>query len=145
YNSFVQFDFVLKFTGGFIINDTLAGIRAGFDFCPRRENGKFVLPGSSIRRVLRSQAETIARTVRSLHSTRDEFRDKRLARKAIADLNSPLRSSSNLVREHKKKEKNKQHQISEEQFYLACRFLGSPDRGSRLQITDGYRINTPKI
>lgn len=145
YNSFLQLDFVLKFTGGFVANDTLAGMRAGFDFCPRRENGKFVLPGSSIRGVLRSQAEKIARTIVTLNSTKDEFLNKCPACNPLADLNTPLTSCSSLFREYKKKEKSDDEQINEAKLCLACRFFGSSDRGSRLHVSDGYLINPPNI
>ncbi|HHU32616.1 MAG TPA: hypothetical protein GXZ50_08160 [Clostridia bacterium] len=145
YNSFVQLDFVLKFTGGFVVNDALVGIQAGFDFSPRMENGKFVFPGSSIRGVLRSHAEKIARTIATLYSTKDDFLNKCPACNPLADLNTPLTSCSSLFREYKKKEKDKDKQISEEKLCLACRLFGSSGWGSRLYISDGYPINPPKI
>ena len=63
YNSFCQIDFNLEFSGGFLINDTLKAVRTGFAFFPRTEGDAFMIPGSSLRGVIRSQAEKIARTI----------------------------------------------------------------------------------
>lgn len=153
YNSFIQIDFTLNFSGGFVINDALGAVQAGFDLCPRMENGRFIIPGSSIRGVLRSHAEKIARTIITLESTKDDFLSRCPACNPFADMNTPLTSCSSLFREYKQKnknahisqEENKNSQISEAKLCLACQLFGSSDKGSRLYISDGYLTNSPKI
>jgi len=136
YNSFAQIEFTLQFTGGFLVNDILNSTRTNYDFCPKLENGNFVLPGSSLKGVLRSQAEKIARSLATLHSKNAaEFLEKCPACNPHADENSPLSSCSALFR---KQRKSPEEEIREEQLCLACRLFGSAYRGSRLYVRDAY-------
>lgn len=144
YNSFVQLDFTLKFTGGFVINDVLKAVQSGFDFCPRMENGNFVLPGSSLRGVIRSHAEKIARSLATLNSKNAyDFLMKCPACNPFAGKETPLTSCNILLREHKRKHKDEE--IKDEQMCLACQFFGSSYKGSKMYVGDGYLIDSPKI
>ncbi|MEM2146241.1 MAG: RAMP superfamily CRISPR-associated protein, partial [Candidatus Jordarchaeaceae archaeon] len=143
YNSFAQMEFTLQFTGGFAINDILSSTKSGFDFCPKMENGNFVLPGSSLRGVLRSQAEKIARSLTTLNSRNgNEFLEKCPACNPHADEKSPLTSCSNLFR---KQRKEPEEEIKDEQLCLACKLFGSSYKGSQLYVRDGYLPLSDKI
>ena len=63
--SFVSMKFDLRFKDLFLTNDTVLSTRSGFDHAPLLElmtdkESAAILPGSSLRGVLRSQAERIA-------------------------------------------------------------------------------------
>lgn len=147
YNSFARIEFTLKFTGGFVINDILRAMQAGFDFCPYMEAGEFVLPGSSLRGVLRSHAEKIARTVATLKcETRNDFLMHCPACNPHADNDAPLTSCNSILRKYRKEHPiQPEEEVKEEQLCLACQLFGSSYRGSRLYISDGYLINSPEI
>ncbi|MBD3190530.1 MAG: hypothetical protein GF308_07790 [Candidatus Heimdallarchaeota archaeon] len=142
YNSFIQLDFTLQFTGGFIINDTKAPL-FGFDFTPRMENGEFILPGSSIRGKLRSHAEKIVRTLNTIKATNgEEFRKKCPACNPLAEQNNPLTSCSILLRDYRKEEEILPGvEVQDKELCLACKLFGSSYNGSRLFITDGEMVN----
>ncbi len=143
YNSFAQIEFTLQFNGGFVINDILSSVRSDFDFCPRIENGNFVLPGSSLRGVLRFQAEKIARSLTTLDSKDlNEFFERCPACNPHADENDPLTSCSIIFRE---KRGSPEEEVKDEQLCLACRLFGSSYRGSRLYVRDGYQSSSDKI
>ncbi|MBD3213032.1 MAG: hypothetical protein GF311_10530, partial [Candidatus Lokiarchaeota archaeon] len=63
YHSFFQFDFNINFDSGVIVNNFKNNVRYSYDFFPITENGEFIIPGSSLRGVLRSHAEKIAKTI----------------------------------------------------------------------------------
>ncbi|WXG41608.1 MAG: RAMP superfamily CRISPR-associated protein [Candidatus Freyarchaeum deiterrae] len=143
YNSFAQIDFTLQFTGGFVVNDILSSVRSNFDFCPKMENGNFVLPGSSLRGVLRSQAEKIARSLTTLNSKNgNDFLARCPACNPHADENSPLTSCNTLFRKNRK---SPEEEVKDEQLCLACRLFGSSYKGSQLYIRDGYLPLSDKI
>jgi CRISPR/Cas system CSM-associated protein Csm3 (group 7 of RAMP superfamily) len=147
YNSFARIEFTLHFTGGFVINNILSATRAGFDFCPAMEAGKFVLPGSSLRGVLRSHAEKIARTLATLNcTTSNEFLKRCPACNPHADKNAPLSSCNSLLREYRKGHQiPPDEDVKEEQLCLACQLFGSSYKGSRLYISDGHLTNAPQL
>ncbi|HIE34253.1 MAG TPA: hypothetical protein EYP86_03860, partial [Candidatus Altiarchaeales archaeon] len=143
YNSFAQIDFKLKFLGGLVINDILKSVQSGFDFCPKMENGRFILPGSSLRGILRSHAERIARSLVTLSSdNEDEFLNRCPACNPFADKEDPLISCNVLFREYKR---THEEEINDEKLCLACQLFGSSFKGSRLYIIDGEMIDTPEI
>lgn len=143
YNSFLQMDMELKFTGGFLINDILNSVQSGFDFTPRIENGKFILPGSSFRGILRSHAEKIARSLVTLNSgTAAEFLSKCPACNPFADKDDPLASCNAMLREYKRVHKE---EIQDDKLCLACQLFGSSFKGSRLYVSDGEMTGTPEI
>jgi CRISPR/Cas system CSM-associated protein Csm3 (group 7 of RAMP superfamily) len=147
YNSFARIEFELQFTGGFVINDRLRSTQAGFDFCPYMEAGEFVLPGSSLRGVLRSHAEKIARTVVTLNcTTGNEFLTSCPACNPHADNKVPLASCNSLLRKYRKKQQiPPEKEVKEEQLCLACQLFGNSYRGSRLYISDGHLKNAPQL
>ena len=145
YNSFARLEFTLQFTGGFVINNILCATRAGYNFCPAMEAGKFVLPGSSLRGMLRSHAEKIARTLTTLNSTTgNEFLTRCPACNPHADKVAPLSSCNSLLREYRKKN-HADDDVKEEQLCLACQLFGSSYRGSKLYISDGHHTNAPQV
>lgn len=144
YNSFVQIDFTLKFTGGLVINDQLKAVQSGFDFCPKMEHDTFMIPGSSLRGALRSHAEKIARTMVTLNSKIDEeFLKKCPACNPFANQDNALTSCSSLFRENKRKDSN--GEIRDAQLCLACQLFGSPDKASRLYFSDAYLTDPAKV
>ncbi len=144
YNSFAQIDFNLKLNGGFVINDIQRAIQSGFDFCPKMENSNFILPGSSLRGILRFNAEKIARSLATLSSeSRDDFLTKCPACNPFADENTPLTSCNAIL--HKYISKYRNGEIKDEQFCLACQFFGNLYKGSRLLVSDSYLITSPQI
>jgi len=144
YNSFAQIDLTLKFTGGFVINDILRSVQSGFDFCPKMENGKFIFPGSSFRGILRSHAEKIARSLVTLNSNNaSDFLNRCPACNTFADKEDPLTSCNAFLREYKLAHKNEE--IKDDKLCLACQVFGSSFKGSRLYVSDGKMINSPKI
>ena len=144
YNSFAQIDFVLKFTGGFVINDILKSVQSGFDFCPKMENGKFIFPGSSFRGIFRSHAEKIARSLVTLNSSNaSDFLNKCPACNPFADKEDPLTSCNVIFREYKRA--HKKEEIKDDKLCLACQLFGSSFKGSRLYVSDGEMINSPEI
>jgi CRISPR-associated RAMP protein (TIGR02581 family) len=147
YNSFARIEFTLRVTGEFVINDIVSATREGFNFCPAMEEGEFLLPGSSLRGVLRSHAEKIARTLATLNcAQRDEFLMRCPACNPHADKKAPLSSCNSLLREYRKKDQiTPDVDVKEEQLCLACQLFGSSYRGSRLYISDGHLTNAPQL
>ncbi len=147
FNSFAQIEFTLQFTDGFVINNILSATRAGYNFCPAMENGKFVLPGSSLRGILRAHAEKIARTLATLNcAKRNEFLMRCPACNPHAGKEAPLSSCNSLLREyHKKNQIPPDKDVKEEQLCLACQLFGSSYKGSRLYISDGHHTNEPEL
>ena len=147
YNSFARIEFILQFTGGFVINNLLSATRAGFDFCPAMEAGKFVLPGASLRGMLRSHAEKIARTLATLNCGKsNEFLMRCPACNPHTDKEAPLSSCNSLLREYRKKNRiPPDKDVKDEQLCLACQLFGSSYIGSRLYINDGHLTNAPQL
>jgi len=142
YRSFAQVEFTLQFTGGFVINEILNAVRTGYDFSPYMEFGEFVLPGSSLRGVLRSHAEKIARTLATLNCAESgEFLVICPACDPHAANSTPLASCNSLLRN----QISPDMEVKEEQLCLACRLFGSSYRGSRLYVSDGYLVNSPRF
>jgi CRISPR-associated RAMP protein (TIGR02581 family) len=147
YDSFVDMELTLQFSGAFAVNDILNATRRGFDFCPIQEEGEFVLPGSSLRGALRSHAEKIARSIVTLDcGDENDFLKKCPACNPHADASRPLTSCSILIRENRKKQSNVPEALLEhENSCLACQLFGNLYKGSRLYVSDGYLANPPEI
>ncbi|MDY6856507.1 MAG: RAMP superfamily CRISPR-associated protein [Thermodesulfobacteriota bacterium] len=147
YSSFAQIEITLEFTGGFILNDVMNANRSGFDFAPKMEDGKFLLPGSSLRGVLRSQAEKIVRSLVTFDvDNSNEFVERYPACNPVANENAPLRSCNNILRFYiKENQIDTQKGINEDHFCLACRLFGSTYLGSRLFVSDGHLTGPKKI
>ncbi|MFZ1770939.1 MAG: RAMP superfamily CRISPR-associated protein [Caldilinea sp.] len=145
-------EFTLAATGPFLTNDLTQAGRSGFDHAPLlaayTKGAKPVLPGSSLRGVLRSQAERIARTL-ATHKAWDagpkasEQRQKFLSicpacNPLTTKANDPVASCNSLIKSTmSKKERDELEQTgAEEKLCLACRLFGSTWNGSRLRVED---------
>ncbi len=138
--SFATVRFDLKIDGPFLINDTMAAVQSDFDHVPLLDkistDGKPVLPGASLRGVLRSHAERIARTLITLNvGDRAVFLAKCPAcnpvesreTAALANCDTLLRKVAKIPDEQ---------EITDQQLCLACRLFGSTRRGSRFIVED---------
>ncbi|MFQ3684445.1 RAMP superfamily CRISPR-associated protein [Roseiflexus sp.] len=159
--SWVQAEFTLAATGPFLTVDLVQAGRSGFDHAPTLEayekGARPVLPGSSLRGVMRSHAERIARTLATLNAWNagKDAADRKthflmgcpacnpLTSKMtdpVASCNSWLKSLSRAERE------NLERWGAEDKLCLACRLFGSPWNGSRLRVEDapfvGDRVET---
>jgi CRISPR/Cas system CSM-associated protein Csm3 (group 7 of RAMP superfamily) len=144
-------EFTLAATGPFLTHDLTQAGRGGFDHAPvlaayaLRE--KPVLPGSSLRGVLRSQAERIARTLATLDAwvagaDHDQRRSAFLARcpacnPLTAQTSDEGASCNSFIKTLPKKDREKLEQAgAEDKLCLACRLFGSTWNGSRLRVED---------
>lgn len=144
--SFVTINFDLRFDGLFLTNDTIAAARSGFDHAPlldvMTKQGRPLLAGASLRGVLRTQAERIARTMATLEAAEEADLQKRLriflvicpaCNPVEANADAPLASCDRLLTKAGVKG---DEEVREEQLCLACCLFGSTRRGSRLIIED---------
>lgn len=148
----VQWDLTLQAQGPFLTHDTTAAGISGFDHAPLLQSlgdwSQPVLPGSSLRGVLRSQAERIARTIVTYHAQKcgdkqdaiDHFLQhcpacNPLSQRRERDDPAPLlESCDSALRFELGLDDNMD--VENEQLCLACRLFGSTRRGSRLRIED---------
>ena len=150
--SFMKIEFDLKMTSAFLVNDTVASAWTGFDSFPLLNNSsaffdlsqgaKPLLPGSSLRGVIRSQAEKIARTLTTLKASK-----KACSKEALEHFlqhcpacnplerrtDEPLANCDALL---KGKVPSDQELKKDTQLCLACHLFGSSRLGSRLIIED---------
>jgi CRISPR/Cas system CSM-associated protein Csm3 (group 7 of RAMP superfamily) len=154
-------EFTLAATGLFLVNDSAQAGRSGFDHAPlldtytvgekplpanARLRGQPVLPGSSLRGVLRSQAERIARTLVTLQAwdssadpgqRRSAFLQRCPACNPLARKDGEDASCSSLVTSLPTAERDRlERQGAEDHLCLACRLFGSTWNGSRLRVED---------
>lgn len=142
-------EFTLQADGPLVVNDTSAAGMSGFDHAPLmvmvNDWGNPALPGSSLRGVLRSQAERIARTLVTLKTkNREEFLAKCPACDPLASRLNPnegviLESCASLIKRPDFQEKEavkKTGMVDTKYLCLACQLFGSPWRGSRLIVED---------
>jgi CRISPR/Cas system CSM-associated protein Csm3 (group 7 of RAMP superfamily) len=142
-------EFTLHSEGPFLINDTTTAGLYGFDHAPSlSEVGNWhkpVLPGSSLRGVLRSQAERIARTLVSYRaasqgkSAAEYFLNHcpacdPLARRLEAGDYAALESCDSLL--HYQAQHPENEEVPSEDLCLACQLFGSTRNGSRLRVED---------
>jgi CRISPR/Cas system CSM-associated protein Csm3 (group 7 of RAMP superfamily) len=173
--SFVSLRLDLQFESLFLTNDTVAAALSGFDHAPLLEaiakDGEAILPGASLRGVLRSQAERIARTLTTLEV--DNVSDFGARCPACDPLRRPTKQDEEDARKdmdalpESEKEANRlKHraalrvplascdallkgyvqstkEVKDEQLCLACLLFGNSRRGSRLVIEDALSSNQP--
>jgi CRISPR/Cas system CSM-associated protein Csm3 (group 7 of RAMP superfamily) len=145
--SFASLKFDLRFKDLFLTNDTVLSTRSGFDHAPLLEvmldkKSAAILPGSSLRGVLRSQAERIARTLTTFEANSvEEFGRKCSAcdplqrpNKTEAQ-NRPLASCDSLLKNVLTAPTD---ETKDEQLCLACLLFGSTRRGSRFIVEDAF-------
>lgn len=151
-NRWAQLELRLAVDGPFLVNDQTEAVKAGFDHAPLLRSGGAeklaVLPGSSLRGVLRSQAERIARTMATLDAWGDstEMNADAATRfvatcpacnPLISDVSGPVASCSSHVKGlSSDKRETIDRMGAEEQVCLACRLFGSTWNGSRLRVED---------
>lgn len=143
--SWLELEFTLQATGPLLVNDPTQAGRAGFDHAPLVE-GRPVLPGSSLRGVLRSHAERIARTLATEHAENgDVFRSTCPACNPVArprDKESlSLECCDALLQRREKANaefpRDPDREVdAEHELCLACQLFGSPRLGSRLIVED---------
>jgi len=159
--SWVQAEFTLAATGPFLTHDLTQAGRGGFDHAPvlaaYEKGAKPVLPGSSLRGVLRGQAERIARTLATLQAW-DAGTDATGRQNAFftscpacnpltTRTEDPVASCNSFIKTLPKDDRDTLEQFgAEEKLCLACRLFGSPWNGSRLRVEDapfaGDRVET---
>jgi len=144
-------EFTLAATGPFLTNDLTQAGRSGFDHAPLlaayAKGAKPVLPGSSLRGVLRSQAERIARTL-ATHNAWDAFQNTDERRQVFLSTcpacnplttkaRDPVASCNSFIKTLDKKDRDKlEENGAEAKLCLACRLFGSTWNGSRLRVED---------
>ncbi len=150
--SWVLAEFTLATTGPFLTHDLTQAGRSGFDHAPvlaaYEKGAKPVLPGSSLRGVLRSQAERIARTLATFaawdgaqdaESRKTMFLTRCPACNPLTTKSDdPVASCNSLIKaELSSDERRKlEQQGAEEKLCLACQLFGSTWNGSRLRVED---------
>lgn len=144
-------EFNLAATGPFLTHDLTQAGRSGFDHAPvlaaYAKDSKPVLPGSSLRGVLRSQAERIARTLATLQAW-DAGKDAESRRAQFlatcpacnpltTKTGDPVASCSSFIKMFGRKERvTLEEQGADDKLCLACRLFGSTWNGSRLRVED---------
>ena len=148
--AWVLAEFILAADGFMLINDPVRAAQGGFDHAPLLatydKNARPVLPGSSLRGVLRSQAERIARTLATLADAGDGAYFKShcpACNPLTTKTTAPVASCNSFVKDFvhtlSAKERRKLEQKGvEDKLCMACRLFGSPWNGSRLRVEDAY-------
>lgn len=151
-------EFTLAATGPFLTHDLTQAGRGGFDHAPVLAaytpgppgpglRGVPVLPGSSLRGVLRSQAERIARTLATLDAwsagaNHEQRKNAFLARcpacnPLTTQTSDEVASCNSFIKTLKKQDREKLERAgAEDKLCLACRLFGSTWNGSRLRVED---------
>lgn len=146
--SWVLAEFTLAADGPFLINDPVRSGQGGFDHAPLlaayRKGATPVLPGSSLRGVLRSQAERIARTMATLADAGDGTHFKMscpACNPLTMTTSDEVASCSSFIRKLRMKERQDlERKGAEDKLCLACRLFGSTWSGSRLRVEDAYML-----
>jgi CRISPR/Cas system CSM-associated protein Csm3 (group 7 of RAMP superfamily) len=157
----IRAKFTLKATGPLVANDTTAATISGFDHAPLvvgLDNWrKPVLTGASLRGVIRSHAEKIARTLATIRvKNKAEFLqrcpacDPLVSRKPDSKEGLALESCDSLIKEwygqlsaEEKRKFKEKDDVEDEHLCLACHLFGSPRRGSRLMVEDAVMEGKP--
>ncbi|MGI6226216.1 MAG: RAMP superfamily CRISPR-associated protein [Peptococcales bacterium] len=130
--SFFRISGKLEFADSFLTKDSFWAVASSFDALPQlalNDGSKTFLSGSSIRGVIRSQAERI---IRSLANYLDQDKIWDAACDPLCeDKDSPAQSCGN------KKDGARD--------CLACKLFGSKEKGSRLKIADALEIKRESI
>lgn len=153
--SWATAELTLHFPGPMLINDVAMARRSGFDHAPLAAvaNGQqWLLPGSSLRGIIRSQAERIARTIATQHAWQ-KHKDERCAyflqhnpagdpnmtssKKAVAGKTAKLANSDALLTAAGV---DGTVRVKPSHLDLADRLFGSVRLGSRLLIEDGNLV-----
>ncbi len=144
--SWAQAEFILAADGPFLINDPVRSGQGGFDHAPLlaayEKGATAVLPGSSLRGVLRSQAERIARTIATLADPGDGSHFKKscpACNPLTAKTDDDVASCNSFIKTLEMKERQKLERTgAEDRLCLACRLFGSTWNGSRFRVEDAF-------
>lgn len=151
--AWAQADITLQFQGPMLVNDLARSRRGGFDHTPWKDNPRledaWILPGSSVRGVLRSQAERIARTL-ATHKAWQAQDPKQhfLERCPAGDPNNSRRADAPLANSDCLLSANGisgEEVVRPIQLDLADQLFGSVRLGSRLIVEDGRLANQPPL
>lgn len=138
---FIEVTFLLSCDGPFLCHDATAATVLGFDHVSQMdgvpaagEGVKPILPGSSLRGVLRAHAERIARTLatHNANGDGDVFLRNCPACDPTADKDQPLAKCDKLLELPTDQEVNP----NDPPLCLACQLFGSARLGSRLRVAD---------
>ncbi len=153
----IRAELTLKGSGPLVANDTTAATISGFDHAPLMAGlagrRKPVLTGASLRGVIRSHAENIARTLATIQAQdKTEFLkrcpacDPLASRKPNGDAVA-LESCDSLLKHTNddtiKAYIRKHDDVKDEHLCLACHLFGSTRRGSRLIVEDAVLEGEP--
>lgn len=158
--SWVRLTATIQALGPLLVNDPVAAATSGFDHAPLQINGDRempILPGSSLKGALRSQAERIARTLATGwayekdagSSPKEAFYAHCPACDPLAGgAGEPLASCDALLTgAHLPKARpivSSTDEVSDKHLCMACRLFGSPRRGSRLRVEDAALVGQPR-
>jgi CRISPR/Cas system CSM-associated protein Csm3 (group 7 of RAMP superfamily) len=133
--SWITFEFDLEIQGFFLTDDTTTAVMAGVDACSLN-----FLPGASLRGVIRSQAERIARTLANLKAnSEEEFLERCAASDPFATrAGKGIQSSAARIRAS---ENYNELRTDENNFDLAEQLFGSVEWGSRLSVEDAPKLS----
>ncbi|MHA1769494.1 MAG: RAMP superfamily CRISPR-associated protein [Candidatus Thorarchaeota archaeon] len=134
---FVELDLELSVDGGVVVSDIISQFDEKCAVAPIKQDKQYVIPGSSLRGMLRAQAERISRTMATNASNGiDDYLER-----------CPACHPFNLSTSHEGScESGYRARLGEgggtvdlgEETCLACRFFGMTHLGSRLSISDGF-------
>lgn len=151
--AWAQAEITLQFQGPMLINDLTRSRRGGFDHTPWKDSLRlqdpWVLPGSSVRGVLRSQAERIARTLATQNAWKaQEPQQYFLEHCPAGDPNNSRRAKAPLANSDCLLSANDisgEEVVRPAQLDLADQLFGSVRLGSRLIVEDGRLVNQPAL
>lgn len=151
--AWAEANITLQFQGPMMINDQARSRRGGFDHTPWKDGlflqDPWVLPGSSVRGVLRSQAERIARTLATHAAWQAPSHEQYfLERCPAGDPNNSRRAEAPLANSDCLLTANGvsgEQVVCPVQLDLADQLFGSVRMGSRLIVEDGRLANRPEL
>jgi len=137
---------ILQADGPFLTNDTTTSSLNGFDHAPLlmkyNDWKQPVLSGSSLRGVIRSHAERLARTLATLSAAdgRAFLEGCPACNPVEANTERALPSCDSLLGDKVAGDR----EVAGEQLCLACRFFGSSRWGSRFLVEDASCVGSPQ-
>lgn len=155
--TWVVFETRLQALGPLLVGSPVASGESGFDHAPLQEGdpARPILPGSSLKGVLRSQAEKIARTLKTAEICRRVVGSERAAAfllecpacdPLVQDAGQPLASCDALLSQQTPSGQavlDVADEADDKHLCLSCRLFGSPRGGSRLRLEDASLVGEP--
>lgn len=150
-HSWVLAEFTLAATGPFLTHDIVQAARGGFNHAPwlaaYSKKKLPIVPGSTLRGVLRSQAERIARTVATYRAW-EQTQEHQSAQKQFFEhcpacnplttkTGDEVASCNSFIKTRPRKERDELERFgADDKLCPACLLFGSSWNGSRLRIED---------